>query len=293
MALKSNANSIVIEQLTERLRSLETCSNSDVLLICAPIRRGLDSVVRDAIEAISKKRRKLTVVLETTGGYIEVTQRIAETLRRHYRVVDFVIPNYAYSAGTVLAMSGDEIYMDYFSVLGPIDPQLPKGDKMVPALGYLEQYNRLIEKSKLGKLTTAEMAILINRFDPAELYMFEQAKELSTSLLKEWLVRYKFKNWKKTKTRGLTVTRAMRVARAEEIATALNKIAKWNSHGRGIPITVLRRDLKLVIVDFEKIPGLNSCIKDYHKLLQNYLSTVHHQDVVHTRHEFLPLARSA
>ena len=34
-------------------------------------------------------------------------------------------------------MSGDAIFMDYFSVLGPIDPQLPKGDTMVPALGYL------------------------------------------------------------------------------------------------------------------------------------------------------------
>ena len=45
-------------------------------------------------------------------------------------------------------MAGDAIYMDYFSVLGPIDPQLPKDDKMIPALGYLEQYKRLIEKSQ-------------------------------------------------------------------------------------------------------------------------------------------------
>jgi hypothetical protein len=160
---------------------------------------------------------------------------------------------------------------------------------MVPALGYLEQYERLIKKSRDGKLTTAELAFLINRFDPAELYMYEQARELSISLLKEWLVKYKFKNWKTTATRKLRVTKAMRVARAEEIAKLLNKIDKWNSHGRGIHMAVLRKDLKLLIHDFGNNVTLNDCIKDYHRLLQDYLSTVQHSWVVQTREQFTPL----
>jgi hypothetical protein len=203
--------------------------------------------------------------------------------------VDFIVPNCAYSAGTVLALSGDDIFMDYFSVLGPIDPQLQKDDKWVPALGYLEQYDRLVAKSAEGKLTTAELAFLINRFDPAELYMYEQAREMSISLLKEWLVKYKFKSWKRTQTHRLRVTKAMKVARAESIAKALNKIDKWNSHGRGIHMAVLERDLKLLIRDFGAIPSLNEAIKDYHKLLQDYLSTVRHSWVVQTRQDYIPL----
>ncbi len=31
-------------------------------------------------------------------------------MRHHYKCVDFIVPNSAYSAGTVLAMSGDAIY---------------------------------------------------------------------------------------------------------------------------------------------------------------------------------------
>jgi ClpP class serine protease len=150
--------------LKERLCSLESCTGGDVLVLCAPIRFGLDAVIREAVDALPHKKRKLTVILETAGGYIEVTQRIAQTLRHHYRIIDFIIPDCAYSAGTVLAMCADEIYMDYFSVLGPIDPQVPKDDKMVPALGYLE-------KSQSGNLTTAELAFLINRFDPAALHV--------------------------------------------------------------------------------------------------------------------------
>ncbi|MGA3056048.1 MAG: hypothetical protein ABSD63_17710 [Candidatus Korobacteraceae bacterium] len=289
MALKTSSNVIIIEQLKERLCALEGVTGGDVLVLCAPIRLNLDVLVREAVDDLPHRKRKLSVLLETGGGYIEVTQRIVQTLRHHYRIVDFIIPNCAYSAGTVLAMCGDDIYMDYFSVLGPIDPQLQKDDKMVPALGYLEQYDRLIKKSAAGTLTTAELAFLINRFDPAELYMYEQARELSISLLKEWLVKYKFKNWKTTKTRKLKVTREMRVKRAEEIAKALNKIDKWNSHGRGIHMAVLRRDLKLLIRDFAEIDGLSNAIKDYHRLLQDYLSTVRHSWVVQTRKQFTPL----
>jgi hypothetical protein len=287
MASQSTPNSIVISQLTHRLEEIETCLGADVMLVSAPIRFGLDEAIRDAVEAIPDKRRKLAVLLETTGGSIEVTQRIAETLRAHYRVVDFIVPNYAYSAGTVLVMSGDAIYMDYFSVLGPIDPQLPLGDKWIPALGYLEQYNRLIAKDKKGELCTAEMAILINRFDQAELYQYEQAKELSISLLKEWLVKYKFKNWKTTEGRKIAVTKEMRVKRAEEIATSLNTISRWNSHGRGIPMSVLRRDLKLMIEDFGSDTRLNECIKGYYKLFKDYGKTVRHSNAVHTRQEYM------
>ena len=289
MALRTSSNVIVIDQLYERLLSIEEQTKGDCILICCPIRFGLDVAVREVLDSLTPKKRKVTVILETTGGFIEVAQRIAQTLRFWYKTVDFIVPNYAYSAGTVLAMSGDDIFMDYFSVLGPIDPQVQKDDKMVPALGYLEQYNRLIEKSNKGTLTTAELAFLINRFDPAELYMYEQARDLSISLLKEWLVKYKFKNWKKTQTRKITVTKAMRVARAEEIAKALNKIDKWNSHGRGIHLAVLNKDLKLLIQDFGQNQKLNDCIKDYHRLLQDYLSTVRRSWVVQTREQFLPL----
>ncbi len=129
MSQNSSANVIIIEQLRERIRTLESITDGDVIVVCAPIRFGLDGVIRGAIERLPKRRRKLSVILETEGGYIEVAQRIAQIFRRYYRTVDFIVPNYAYSAGTVLVMAGDEILMDYFSVLGPIDPQLPKEDK--------------------------------------------------------------------------------------------------------------------------------------------------------------------
>lgn len=45
-------------------------------------------------------------------------------------------------------MSGDNIYMDYYSRLGPIDSQVQcRQGQMVPALGYLVQWERLVKIS--------------------------------------------------------------------------------------------------------------------------------------------------
>ena len=289
--LHNNSNDIIESQLTERLTAIERTQRADAIAFVGPIYYGIDDEIRDAVENIPEKLGKIVVVLETQGGYVDVARRIAETLRHHYGCVDFIVPNHAMSAGTVLAMSGDAIFMDYYSILGPIDPQIPRreGEGLIPALGYLVQFERLLEKSKNGQLSEAELAFLLRRFDPGELYQFEQERELSIELLKEWLVRFKFKDWVVTDTNKTPVTDEMRLNRAEEIAKALNDTARWHSHGRGITMPILRDELKLKIVDFGKDEDLNRGVRGYHKLLRDYMMRRKHDVVVHTRAKFVAI----
>lgn len=284
-AAERNSNRIVEAQLDERAGALEEAANADVLSYLGPMWPPADEAIKDAVEAIGKRRRTLMVLLETGGGLITVAERIALIFRHHYSRVDFVVPTYAMSAGTVLVMSGDAIHMDYASTLGPIDPQVRNRDgRYVPALGYLEQYQRLVAKSAEGTLTTAELAYLVQNFDSAELYQYEQERELSIALLEEWLVKYKFKNWKITDNTRTKVTPAMRKARAREIATKLNDTKLWHSHGRGIPMARLRRDLNLRIDDFEANSELAQPIHDYFRLLQDYQTRrSHYSFVIHGR----------
>ena len=88
---------------------------------------GVEHRARIAIEARKKRRENLFVILDTPGGVRRDCRANRPRLRQHYGEVKFIIPDSAMSAGTVLAMSGDEILMDYHSCLGPIDPQLPRG----------------------------------------------------------------------------------------------------------------------------------------------------------------------
>jgi len=281
-AAERDSNRIIEQQLDSRLAAVEEAANADAIAYLGPMYRVADDQVKDAVEAIHPRRDKLLVILETGGGYVDVAERIARIFRHHYGHVDFLIPNYAMSAGTILAMSGDSILMDYASILGPIDPQIPRGDDLVPALGYLVQYERLIEKSNKGELSTAELAFLLENFDAAELYRYEQERELSIALLQEWLVKYKFKNWTKTETKGKKVTPAMRKTRAREVAEKLNQTDRWHSHSRGIPMEVLQRDLKLLIDDFGADPKLGPALHDYYRLLKNYMMRRDHVIVLHS-----------
>ena len=229
-------------------------------------------------------------ILETLGGYAEVSRRISDTLRRHYRRIDFLVPTHAMSAGTILALSGDAIWMDYFSVLGPIDPQIQRSSTgpFIPALGYLEKYGELLAKANSGKAGAAELQILLN-FDQGELYSYEQARNLSVSLLEEWLAKYKFRMWKRTKTRRLKVTTKMKKARAVEIARRLNNSSRWNSHGLGINMQTLRRELNIKIDDFGADTEMTKVIREYHGLLFDYVARLGQESVIHTRAQFEPV----
>jgi hypothetical protein len=224
-------------------------------------------------------------VLDTPGGVVEIVERMVDLIRHHYREVTFVIPDRAMSAGTVLAMSGDAIVMDHFSVLGPVDPQVEKDGRLVSALSYLAQYKRLIELARQGTLSSAEFALLA-KFDLAEIHQYEQARDLTISLLRKWLAAFKFKNWFSTQTRGLQVDDAMRLQRADEIARMLSDNELWFSHSRGISMKTLREELKLEIDDLDQRPLVGELVREYHGLLRDYLLREQASAFMHTREFF-------
>ena len=269
------------EWATVRLGRIEQMLDADGLTMISPMQRGVEHSVKVAIEAREERRPNLVVILDTPGGVVEVVERIVRVLRHHYSEVKFLIPDRAMSAGTVLAMSGDDILMDYHSCLGPIDPQLQLDDRLVPALSYLAQYENLVEKSRSETLSTAEL-VLLQKLDLAELHQFELARDLSIALLKRWLTRYKFKDWTETETRGLQVTQEMKEERASWIARQLNDQERWLTHGRGIDMRTLQEDLSLKITDFGADPDLKQAVWDYFWFLRDHMARNGLASFVHT-----------
>jgi len=283
----SRVNAFVNNQLDRFADDLEERLDADVIALIGPMVHGLDDLVRLALESRERKRAKLAIILDTEGGVVEVVERIVRTVRHHYQEVVVVVPGRAMSAGTVFAMSGDAIMMDYYSVLGPIDPQVVnQAGNLVPALSYLVQFERLKEKSQRGELTTAEIALL-QHLDLAELHSFEEARELSMALLEEWLATYKFKNWLTTETHKKEVTPEVRKKRAREIAEALSDHQRWHSHGRTISMDILRKDLNLKIDDFGADQDLSERIKAYYPFIIDYMNKMGYRQFVHTHGFYL------
>ena len=285
---------VIHSQLAGIAVDLENLLSADVITVNSPMQFGLDDHIRNEVEDLKEnstpKRNRLAVLLHTGGGYIDTVERIVSVFRKHYKQVDFIIPNYAYSAGTVLAMSGDEILMDYYSVLGPIDPQFhTENGKQVPGMGYIAKYRellRVINGAPEGELHTvrAELSFLVKKFDPAELFHIEQAIDHSADLIREWLPKYKFKSWKKTAGSGKDVTPAYKRERADKIAKVLSDAEHWHSHGRGISMRELEsEDIGLQIVDFGQDADLSATIRHYFGLLIDYQAKLGMASAIHTK----------
>lgn len=258
--------------LNSKLGALEQYLNADVLVYfgdLGPLPPNMFTKLIEELKNDAVKHDKLYVILTTRGGSAETVERYVNILRYHYAEINFMVPDYAYSAGTIFCMSGDSIYMDYSSVLGPIDPQvLNKDKKFVAALGYLDKVNEFIAKAAAGNLTNAEL-IWLKEIDLGELRSFEQARDLTIDLLKKWLVIYKFKNWNNHHD-GSPVTNQEKEQRAEDIAKDLSDNNKWKSHAKGITISELAA-LRLRIEDFSTKADLRPLIREYYNAMDEYV----------------------
>lgn len=259
-------DSLLKEELTKRLLSLEKYLNADVMSFTGAIHEGISPKMLGVIEDLAKTEEKkeiIYIILTTPGGSAHAVDIYVNILRHHYKTVNFIVPDYAYSAGTIFCMSGDNIFMDYYSVLGPIDPQVQNKDgRWVAALGYLDKIKELLDKAQPipggnpnGTLSNAEF-IILKDFDLAELRGYEQARDLTIDLLKKWLVQFKFQNWTHHESTagliGTPVTDEQKITRAEAIAKELGDTSKWKSHGRPINLQTLR-DMKLKLKILELI----------------------------------------
>lgn len=81
-----------------------------------------ESILRAIRE--TPQNRPIEIVLHTPGGLVLAATQISAALADHPAEVTAVVPHYAMSGGTLIALAADTIVMDEHSALGPVDPQL-------------------------------------------------------------------------------------------------------------------------------------------------------------------------
>ncbi len=92
-----------------------------------PFRRFID--MEDAERVLRAIRltpddMPIDIILHTPGGLVLAAEQIARALKRHPAKVTAIVPHYAMSGGTLIALAADEIMLDENAVLGPVDPQI-------------------------------------------------------------------------------------------------------------------------------------------------------------------------
>jgi ClpP class serine protease len=121
----------------------------------------------------------IDLIIHTPGGLALAATQIASALAKHKAPVRIIIPHYAMSGGTLIALAADEIVMDSNAVMGPLDPQLGQfpAPSIVKAVKEKLQHDRgsvkdetliladIAEKSLIQMRQTIERILRLKKHD--------------------------------------------------------------------------------------------------------------------------------
>lgn len=95
------------------------------------IDRGLLQTIQEQLEVViqtSPEETEIDVWIESPGGDAHSAYKLVLDLRQRCRQLRAVVPDYAKSAATLLALGMDVIFMGAAAELGPLDVQIPHPD---------------------------------------------------------------------------------------------------------------------------------------------------------------------
>lgn len=116
-----------------------------------PVTRYID--IDDSEEVLrairmAPKDSPIDLILHTPGGIALAATQIALALKSHPGKKTVIIPHYAMSGGTLIALAADEVCMDPHAVLGPVDPQLGDQTGTSPASSII----KVMERKKVDEI---------------------------------------------------------------------------------------------------------------------------------------------
>ncbi len=134
----------------------------------------------------------LLLILHTPGGMAEAAQTIVDYLRSKFSAIDILVPTYAMSAGTMIALGCDRIVMGRQSQLGPTDPQLIVENRPFSAHSIVEQFEEAKGEISGNPILAHAWAPVLRSFGPALLQEARKSISYGQTLVEDWLQKYMF-----------------------------------------------------------------------------------------------------
>jgi hypothetical protein len=167
----------------------------------------------------------LDLLLHTGGGDIDAAEKLISLVRKRVGEgrLRIIIPDFAKSAGTLMALGADALVMSDTSELGPIDPQIALADAdgnriRYSVQNYLDAFNT--HSATLATAPTNVPAqIMLNKLDPARVKLFESVRDRARNIAQNQLKRGMFRGGTGNYTKA---------------ASALLDTKRWLTHGQMI-----------------------------------------------------------
>jgi hypothetical protein len=131
--------------------------------------------VETAIEEIKSATEctKLLLLLNSPGGSIQSSYKIASALTTNFKDITVYIPHIAASGATLIALTGNKIVMGMMSQLSPLDPLFEGEDGRAISTKILLEANKAL--TSFFEVTSLEDApytnkILADKYDPIKIF---------------------------------------------------------------------------------------------------------------------------
>ena len=168
--------------------------------------------------------KPLTLLLHTPGGVTNAAETVVAYLREKFADIEAIIPTYAMSAGTMVALATNRLVMGRQSQLGPIDPQMPipATGRFISARAIVDQFDVAKKDIKKDPDAARAWAPVLPSLGHGLLQEARNALDYGEQMVAQWLEEYMFAGQTDAK------------AKAARAAKHFNDAAKHKSHGRRI-----------------------------------------------------------
>jgi len=185
------------------------------------------------------------LMITSPGGDPNAAEKLLFMCRKRFTGgFHVVVPNYAKSAATMIALGSDKILMGYLAELGPIDPQLQVGSipgPSLPARSFIDGLENIRSKIKDDGDPVNIYVPMLAKIRPELIAICQSAIEDSERFAAKWLKKHMLKDDHN---------------QADKVARWLSEGKKYKSHGKVIDCAEAKDILKLKVEEIDKASQL-------------------------------------
>lgn len=176
----------VLDQTAKIIGAIQTARKSRLVVLIShrPLSIQVALYVNNTIRKMCRDENldALDVLLDSPGGDIDSAYKISQMLKSYAEHVTVIVPFYAKSAATLIALGADRLQMCRGGELGPVDPQVrdPDSGAMVPALSLKNAMDFINEAT--NPITAVSLA---KKLSPMLIGSYRNAEAMSRQYLDE------------------------------------------------------------------------------------------------------------
>lgn len=194
------------------------------------------------------RTKGLDLILHTPGGDTAATESLVDYLRSMFgNDIRALVPQLALSAGTMIALSCNQIVMGKHSSLGPIDPQFGG----IPAHGVVEEFQKAAADIRSNQLNALLWQPILQKYSPTLIGECQKAIRWSEDMVRTWL------------ETGMLAGEPDMGEKVDKILKEFGDHALTLSHARHIGLAQAK-NAGVKVIELEKDPALQEAVLTVH-----------------------------